>query len=1220
MRTHRGKTGISSFLRTPVSIAVALAFAQGASAAVYTVTNANEIGAGSFYQAVSDANAACTAGTDAAPVIQFSGPFVISPSTTLPVFFCGGTSAYNPTIDGWSTPTATQNTAATGFNATLPVVFNMSGYPYGGCVLQFGDNGHGGSLTVKGIDVRDFTYGGAAACGQKLNLQGNRFTNVVTGVDVVDAANIGGPALADRNVIAGNTNAAIQLDSTGTFNIVNNLLGTVDGVTAAPNYYGIVPTSSCCESQSGSITNNVIVTNGGYAVLVIGDLFTISGNKINTDVSGTNLLGSSGYGISLNYSYGSTISGNVIAGSGTAIYNANSAPSCCGGAGNVSITGNIIGNTTGNSELGNSVGIFDSYSYGTRIDSNVISGNAGTGIQISGGNSTTITSNLVGTDAGGNTAMPNDIGIVLTNGTTNSVIDGNTISGNFIGVSIDQSSMNTVRGNRIGLNASGTAALGNDYGLQADCSTNLTIDSNGISGNMYGGMQLGAVQASLFTGNNIGGIAPNGSDGVQLLPITCSSPAAALAAKKGGSKAISMGAVNQPDGNTFSGNVIARNTGRGLWMVGGNANTFFQNNISANTMDGLRIDPDCCDVYGGVISAAVGNAFVENLIYGNGAKNVNLGFDGGILPNDSLDTDSGKPNNWQNWPVLNSAVHDPINNNTTIGFTLDSKAGQYRIDFFANPSPNKVPEGQYYLGNTFLTIAADGPTSGSYAVNGTSWDNISAIAIRVGPEVPAVQDSSELAAEVSASTLPVPAVNIVPTSIDFGDVVVGRSSSSSTITATSTGTADYVISALRDTTCAGPAICSTGAFVCSTTCVEGTPYRPGMSCTVGASFAPTATGPQSKSLAVCDNTAGSPRTLTLTGNGVPPPTVNIAYTPSFASFGEILVGTQSPSHSFTLTNAGATQVYLSAASTTGDFNIVGGTCGATLAAGASCDTDVAFAPTTKGAQNGLLQITGSNAPLAKAALHAKVATASTTVAVANLQGSGAQFGDLRLPASLSFGALVLHGAPGSLLLPLSNTGNGPLTISSISVAGPFTMTNDCGTSLAVGASCTVVTNFNPSTLGTFNGTLTIVSDAPGGSRAIALTATVIADARPVVRVDPTTVGFGARLIGSASPASHVTVTNEGAQTAVLGLMTFVQPETGGNDFSISSTNCPASLAPQASCSVDLVMKAQGFGPRSGQFIVPSNSADSPRTVNLSGTGCRPFAVGSNRAPRDPCAP
>src|SRR5205085_8095224 len=100
MRTQHRRSDVSSFLRNPVSIAVALAFAQGASAAVFTVTNANESGAGSFYQAVSDANANCATNGDTAPVIQFSGPFTISPCTTLPTFFCGGSAAYNPTIDG----------------------------------------------------------------------------------------------------------------------------------------------------------------------------------------------------------------------------------------------------------------------------------------------------------------------------------------------------------------------------------------------------------------------------------------------------------------------------------------------------------------------------------------------------------------------------------------------------------------------------------------------------------------------------------------------------------------------------------------------------------------------------------------------------------------------------------------------------------------------------------------------------------------------------------------------------------------------------------------------------------------------------------------------------------------------------------------------------------------------------------------------------------------
>jgi hypothetical protein len=82
----------------------------------------------------------------------------------------------------------------------------------------------------------------------------------------------------------------------------------------------------------------------------------------------------------------------------------------------------------------------------------------------------------------------------------------------------------------------------------------------------------------------------------------------------------------------------------------------------------------------------------------------------------------------------------------------------------------------------------------------------------------------------------------------------------------------------------------------------------------------------------------------------------------------------------------------------------------------------------------------------------------------------------------------------------------------------------------------------------------------------------------------------------------------------------VQPETGKSEYSISSTNCSVSLAAQASCFVDIVFTPLGFGPRSGQLIVPSDSVDSPRTVNLGGTGCRPFVAGRNRSTRDPCAP
>jgi len=243
------------------------------------------------------------------------------------------------------------------------------------------------------------------------------------------------------------------------------------------------------------------------------------------------------------------------------------------------------------------------------------------------------------------------------------------------------------------------------------------------------------------------------------------------------------------------------------------------------------------------------------------------------------------------------------------------------------------------------------------------------------------------------------------------------------------------------------------------------------------------------------------------------------------------------------------------------------------------------------------------------------------VASANLTGSGVQTGDLRLPASLPFGSLVLHGSVREQTLTLSNGGNGVLTIGAITVTGPFSLANPCPATLEPGASCTLTLAFNPLALGNYTGTLNVSTDAPGGVRAIALTALVIADARPVVRVNPTAVGFGDRVVGAESPARRLTLTNEGAQLAQFGPFTFVQPVPGSaSEYSISGSTCGATLAPQASCFVDVVLKPLGFGQRSGQFIIPSNSADSPLTVSLGGTGCRPYAAGGNRSGRDLCGP
>lgn len=61
----------------------------------------------------------------------------------------------------------------------------------------------------------------------------------------------------------------------------------------------------------------------------------------------------------------------------------------------------------------------------------------------------------------------------------------------------------------------------------------------------------------------------------------------------------------------------------------------------------------------------------------------------------------------------------------------------------------------------------------------------------------------------------------------------------------------------------------------------------------------------------------------------------------------------------------------------------------------------------------------------------------------------------------------------SLTLTLANVGSNSLNISSMVATVHFAQTNDCGASVAAGASCTITVTFTPGAVGTFTGTLTI---------------------------------------------------------------------------------------------------------------------------------------------------
>jgi hypothetical protein len=139
----------------------------------------------------------------------------------------------------------------------------------------------------------------------------------------------------------------------------------------------------------------------------------------------------------------------------------------------------------------------------------------------------------------------------------------------------------------------------------------------------------------------------------------------------------------------------------------------------------------------------------------------------------------------------------------------------------------------------------------------------------------------------------------------------------------------------------------------------GTSVAAGASCTISVTFSPTALGPATGTLAISDNGAGSPSLVALSGNGVStggPVTV----TPTQYVFPDQAIGSASAPATITLMNGQTTALSIASVQVPAPFGQTN-TCGASVAAGASCSIAVTFSPTGLGPATGTLAITDSGA-------------------------------------------------------------------------------------------------------------------------------------------------------------------------------------------------------------------------------------------------------------------
>ncbi len=267
----------------------------------------------------------------------------------------------------------------------------------------------------------------------------------ITGVSISNGASratIGGNSPSARNIISGNSGSGVHISgaSTNTNKIVGNWIGLGgDGTTVVANgQYGVF--------LSGGENNR------------IGDFTDIPGTGEGNVISGNSLSG-----IYVNGSNGETIRGNLIGldaagvvarpnlGSGIAIANG-------------------LPHTIGGTDLDD--GIED----GNVRSRNVISGNAGNGIGLSGGPSDLlIQGNFIGTNRDGTSAVPNGLSGIEVSSSYSVLIGGsapgagNLISGNLgIGISTQQLALPlqtvSIEGNLIGTDRTGTYPIPNSLG------------------------------------------------------------------------------------------------------------------------------------------------------------------------------------------------------------------------------------------------------------------------------------------------------------------------------------------------------------------------------------------------------------------------------------------------------------------------------------------------------------------------------------------------------------------------------------------------------------------------------------------------------------------------------------------------------------------------------------------------------------------------------------
>ena len=430
-------------------------------------------------------------------------------------------------------------------------------------------------------------------------------------------------------------------------------------------------------------------------------------------------------------------------------------------------------------------------------------------------------------------------------------------------------------------------------------------------------------------------------------------------------------------------------------------------------------------------------------------------------------------------------------------------------------------------------------------------------------------------------------VTLAPTSLTWGIVVIGNTSSAKTATLTNAGSGTIAISSISVT-----GTDSSQFLISADTC--GSTLAAGANCTISVEFKPTAEGTQSATLTVVDG--GGTQTAALSGTGTA-----VKFAPASLTFAGTAVGASSAPQTATMTNLGSTAISITSIAIGGadpsDFTETN-TCGSSLAAKSSCAITVTFSPTAIGTRTANVTVTDSD-------------VTSPQKLILTGTGTQANVSYTVLPTSIAYPSVNVGLQSSCQPVVVTNTGSTTLTVSSFTLTPFMDFQLQYGyapKTLSPTQTSTYCIKFVPQAAQAYTGQLSIAIEGVANPSIVTFTGTGVTTTA-VATVTPNVLTFAPQPLGTTT-SQTVTVKNTGKAAFHLSSITNEPP------FSYSGFTSSVAIQPNTSFSFQVnFTPTQAVSYTNATYlamdIIPGQS------VSMTGSGTAPTSLAVTSFPTLP---